>query len=393
MPDGLYFFRAPGGAVAAALPLDLEALIAEWASLRPRMARELPAAFSRDEWAYLMDFLAPANLRRPFADAFGEPIDPPATAPSRLFRPRGPVALWLPNNVSLLGPLTLVLLSLTGQPVRIKGGSHSENLTAELLAFAARHLPDGVLSRYLARQVRCEVFDRADPRNAEMAATARVRIIFGSDATAAAIEALPHPLESIGFAFVDRRSEAWVQESVLTDALLIMLLRVFAIYGQAGCTSPTRVVLLDGDAASARRLRDRLLELWPATFRQDPPMHVASASLMARQWAAALGWEARCTARNGAVIASGSLDLAPCSAPRLLAVVPATADEAVAALPANIQTIGHALEDPGAPHWLERLAATGVKRFVPLARMHHFGPVWDGWELWRQLFGAMEIQT
>jgi hypothetical protein len=152
-------------------------------------------------------------------------------------------------------------------------------------------------------------------------------------------------------------------------------------------------VLLDGDGPSATRLRDRLIDLWPVTFARDPPMHIASGNLMARQWAATLGWDAEITARNGAVIACGDLNLDGCDAPMLLTVVPATVEQAEASLPENIQTIGHALEEPGSDRWLQVLSRTRIKRFVPLGRMHHFGVLWDGWEFWRQLFEAVEIQT
>jgi hypothetical protein len=393
MFDRLSFFRSHRGVVAVSLPLDPEAVITEWSALRQSMLRERQAAFTRNEWAYLLAFLDSRNLHEPFKQAFGEPLNTHDQPVSILHRPRGAIGLWLPNNVSLLGPLTLILLSLTGQRIRIKVGSHSENLTEKFLTFAIDHLPEnGILSSYLLGNVRCEAFDRGDPRNSEMAAETQVRILFGSNAAARAIDALPHPLESLGFYFVDRRSEAWLEENVLTDDILAKLLRVFAIYGQAGCTSPKRVVLLDGNDESARQLRDRLVDLWPKIFLRDPPMHVASSNLMTRQWAAALHWNARTTFRQGAVIACGDQDLIPCEALMLLTIVPLSAEQAWSSLSANIQTIGHALKDPGSAHWLKPLAGTAVKRFVPIEQMHHFGPMWDGWEFWRGLFETMEVQ-
>ena len=62
-------------------------------------------------------------------------------------------------------------------------------------------------------------------------------------------------------------------------------------------------------------------------------------------------------------------------------------------LPANIQTIGHAVDKPADVAWLRLLAATRVKRFVPLARMHHFGPIWDGWEFWRGMFEVANVEA
>jgi hypothetical protein len=70
----------------------------------------------------------------------------------------------------------------------------------------------------------------------------------------------------------------------------------------------------------------------------------------------------------------------------------ATPKQALADLPPNIQTIGHALESPNDPAWLKLLAGSRVRRFVDLARMHHFGSIWDGQEFWRQCFETMELK-
>ena len=235
------------------------------------------------------------------------------------------------------------------------------------------------------------MFERGDPRNAEYAAAAQVRVVFGSDAAAEAIEALPHPLDSAGFAFVDRRSEAWVEPGRVDERLIETLVKVFAIYGQAGCTSPRRVVLLGASASEALALRDRVLAAWQGIIRGKPAQHIASSSTMARQWAAAVGWDAALAPGGAAVLAAGTSDLAPFEGPMALPIVGATLEEAVATLPVNIQTIGHALDDPGSERWLDLLAQTAVKRFVPLARMHHFGPLWDGADFWRQSFELVEV--
>jgi hypothetical protein len=393
MSSRIYHFEASAGRTALALPFDLDEWIGGWDSLRHAMIRTVPEPFTRDEWAYLVTFLDPHNLWQPFRQCFGSSAASSSKPAEWLIRPRGPVAVWLPNNVSLLGPLTLILISLSGNPVRLKAGSQAEDLAEAFVAFARARLPAGTLAEYLGSQVRLERFDRQDPRNREMAAQASARIVFGSDETAAAIDSLPHPPDSIAFAFSDRLSEAWIEPACADDQTLTMLIKVFAIYGQAGCTSPRRVVLLNGSMAEARRMRDRLVELWPQTITRSAPMHVASQNIMTRQLAAALGWEALSAPNNAAVIAAGSMDLPPVAGLMTLPIVPATVEQACGQLPANIQTIGHALKDASAAGWLERLAHTSIKRFVPLGRMHHFGPVWDGFGFWRQLFEEVEIGT
>ena len=144
-------FVSAGRRTLALLPFDLDAVLADWASLRPRMVREEPAPFTRDEWAYLISFLDRGNLTSAFTGAFGEPEAAQRTGPVHVVaRPGGPVALWLPNNVSLLGALTLVLLSLTGNPLWIKAGSRGDDLTRDFLRYALEKLPAGALRDHLA---------------------------------------------------------------------------------------------------------------------------------------------------------------------------------------------------------------------------------------------------
>jgi hypothetical protein len=391
MSEGLLVFEDASGRRAVLLPFRLDQRIGEWEGLRTAMIRSCPEPFSREEWAYLAAFLDAANLRAPLSGAFGLPASQQGGACAAAYRPRGPVAVWLPSNVSLLGPLVLVLLSLSGNPLRLKAGSQAADLTAVFLEFARQHLPAGQLSEYIGRQVRLEQFGRDDPRNAAMAAEAAVRIVFGSDDAVQAVEALPHPVGSMLLAFSDHRSVAWIECAVAGDEALVSLIRVFTIYGQAGCTSPSQVVLLDGRPEDALRTRDRLLDLWPRVVRHDPPAYLASENVMGRQHAAALGWQAVLAPRNAAVLAAGAFDLPPPVGRLTLPIIPATLAAAVENLPANLQTIGHVLEHPEDPAWLRLLAGTRAKRFVPLSAMHHFGPVWDGWEFWKQLFEVVPL--
>lgn len=390
MCDSLAFFESVFGRTALALPFSQPQVVAEWGALRGAMRKTVPGEFSRDEWAYLMVFLAPENLHAPFLEAFGQPVE--GGCPSRLARPRGTVAVWLPNNVSLLGPLTLILLTLTGNRILLKAGSRSDDLTGAFLAFAREHLPACPLRSHLEQYVHLEVFAHGDERQARMIEQADVRIVFGSGSAAAAVHGAAAPLRGTGFSFIDRQSQAWIEAGADTGEVLSHLIRVFAIYGQAGCTSPRRVVLLNGTRPQAEDLRSRMLELWPQVLRFQPPVHVASANTMALQWAAALGWDAAAAIHRHAVIAVGDLSLETIDAPMFLPICPATPEEAARQLPDNIQTLGHAFLDPADPRWLRLAAATPIKRLVPIARMHHFGPLWDGQRFWRQCFEEIEVQ-
>ncbi len=386
-----YFFESPAGNSAVNLPYDLDALLADFAALRSHMVRRISPDFTREEWAYLVGFLSSENLLAAFTQAFGERCNDPSNRVTMLARPRGPVALWLPNNVSLLGPLTLLLLLLSGNPIRVKGGSRSEDLVGSFLAYVREHAAPGALTEHLDRAVTHEVFDRDDPRNREMAAESKMRVVFGSDRAAEAVHALPHPLDSVGVSFSDRRSEVWVEPRALTDETLTALIKVFAIYGQAGCTSPGRVVVLDAPRSAATALRDRMLALWPRVLSRDVAPHLASQNVMARQWAAALGWDATLASHNHAVLAVGDYALPPVPSPLLLPIVAAPLEEAVAHLPPNIQTLGQGVVEPDDARWLRVLARTRIKRFVPIERMHHFGGLWDGEQFWKEAFELVQV--
>jgi hypothetical protein len=237
--------------------------------------------------------------------------------------------------------------------------------------------------------VQHEIFDRTDPRNRLWATEADLRIVFGSDEAASSIHG--HAPARTSISFGNRQSVVWIEQGAETDAVLESLIRVFSVYGTAGCTSPRAVILLGSDRQAAAAFRDRLVRMWSSVERESPAMHTASANVCCWQMALAHGWDASLTGRHHAVPAVGSVDLPLIEGPMFLPVIPATLDEAIAALPSNIQTIGHSLLNPSAPVWFRVLANTAVKRFVPLARMHHFGTTWDGSNLLRECFEEIEV--
>jgi len=392
MSSTMHIYRSPGGCSAVYLPFVLNEVIEDWSRLRAIMARKVPEAYTRDEWAYLITFLDQANLRRPFEQSFGEPVETGAEGVVGVIRRRGNIGIWLPGNVSLLGPLTMILLSLTGSRIRMKGATDAEDLTGAFLDFARSHLPEGALLKYLEDDVRYDIFERDDVRNLEMAAEADVRIVFGSDQAVRSILELDHPLGSIGIAFADRQSEAWIEKDAISDALLSDLIKVFAIYGQAGCTSPRRAVILGATSVEATDIRDRVQSLWPEVIRGAPAPHVVSENIMSRQCAAAKGWNAALAPRNAAVLVSGTTALEAIPGRMVLAFVPADFDEAVETLPDKIQTIGYGVAAPRlSVRWFDILGRTGIDRLVPIGKMHHFGPIWDGQAFWRQVFNEVEV--
>lgn len=394
MSEHLNAFKGSDGTVTAiSLPVSPRALIEDWASLRASMIKTTPESFTRDEWAYLIGFLSPENLWRPFRESFGEglPEGGGLKTANALYRPRGQVGLWLPNNVSLLGPLTMILLSLTGQRMQVKVGSRSADLTSAFVEFVLAKLKPGPLATLLKTELHCATFPRTDERNARMAAESRVRIVFGGDEAAEAIDRLPHPAGSVGYYFVDKRSEAWLEAGALSDEVLTTLIKVFTIYGRAGCTSPRRVVVFGAGEKELKTLRERLFALWPKAWPRTPPMHIASENIMASQWAAAAGWDAAMAPHHAATVCLGDGSAPEIDSLMFLPLVPGERESVTRHLPANIQTVGHALAAAPDAAWLAAIARTGVKRFVPVGQMHHFGPTWDGYEFWKGLFERVEV--
>jgi len=375
------------GANAVALPFSLDERIANWEALRREMVRGVAEAFTRDEWAYMVGFLDPVHLREVFTRTFGPQN---GARIQSLWRPRGGNAIWLPNNVSLLGPLVLILASFTGQSIRVKVGSRSDELCGSFVEYCLAKLPDNELKEYLGTSISIEAFDRNDPRNAEMAAGASVRIAFGSDQAVAAVHALPHPVDSVGISFGNKRSEAWVDAKSLDDTQVDILLKIFAIYGQAGCTSPRRVVLLGSTHEQAVELRERMLQRWPVAIKRKPAMHVASSNFMNFQWNSARGWNCKLSSGNGAVLGVGSLAQGEMQGQMSLPITWGTIPEAIEHLPKNIQTLGYISDTPES--LLASLVSTRIQRFVPVNQMHHFGPVWDGVNFWANLFEEVQVE-
>lgn len=392
MSEVLHYFRRRMDGAAVALPFQLEEIFADFAALRKTMLAEMDKAFTRDEWAYLIGFIEDCRLRGVFSDVFGEAASNAVTCRT-LYRPRGTIAVWLPKNVSLLGPLSLILLCLTGNKIRLKASVSGNDLTAQFVEYLYSHVREGALKHHVQQHVTVHRFDRQDPLNRQWAGTAQMRIVFGSDNAVSSIESLPHPPAGIGVGFSDHVSEAWLETSQVNDATIDTLIKVFAIYGRGGCTSPRRVVLLDSQVNDLYDLRRRMQTRWPLAVRRDVAMHLASTNVMAKQWASALGWNADIAPRNAAVIGIGENGEQDIDSPLFLTLHSASRDEAAASLPSNIQTIGYAVQTPEDPQWLRLLAASRAKRFVPIAQMHHFSHVWDGQAYWENSFERIEIST
>jgi hypothetical protein len=387
-------FQAVDGAGSSVLlPFNVSKLIEEWSGVRRKMFRGPLPGFTRQEWAYLIEFLSPGNLHSIFQETFGGLADEALDRKSTLvYTGRGPVAVWLPNNVGILGPLMIVLISLTGNRLHLKEGSRNGDITVEFLDFLRQGASVGWLGEYLADHVIVENFDRESPRNAQLAAVAMVRIAFGSDASVARIASLPSRPGAITICFGSKVSEIWLNGDHVSDETLSSVARTFSVYGTAACTSPQRVVLVDSDEDCARRIQQRLARSYGGVVRGVPEGHVASGTFLAYQLARALGIESEKTEGNKAVIALVSRANQVREGSYVLAITPESFADAVANRPVNLQTIGYDASDVTMLNKLILNAPLlGASRIVPIEKMHHFGHVWDGQSFWRHCFSATTI--
>ena len=366
--------------IKAVLETPFEDVIQEWSEVRKVMIRKRSSEFTRDEWAYLISFLNPDSLFQNIENelhTLGE---------TSLLKPVSKIALWLPNNVSLLGPLTSILLSLISPELKVKSGSRGKNLLATFNQWIIENTDAEKIKSWINTKVSVENFDRTDPRNTLMAKWADRRILFGGNAAAESIENLPHPIGSKGIYFTDKVSEVWIDSSSINSDNIITLGKVFAIYGQAGCTSPKRVVLVDGSKSDCQKLATLMQENWKSIRINQPEMFYASEVIMAEQVNHFNGVDCYILGQNEGIVTI--IDSEPKAHPINMNLTLQTlpASEILSTQAENLQTVGYFLNDPKDEKWLRLLSRTPATRFVPCSQMHHFSMKWDGLEWWRDLF-------
>lgn len=368
------------------LPVPLPELLEEWNEVRKLMIRKMNSDFTRHEWAYLISFLDPKELENVFNRELCSDQD-------LLFRPVSKVALWLPNNVSLLGPLTFILLSLVAPELRVKLGSRGKNLLGSFTNWIVENTQGRILKEWIKEKVQIANFDRTDPRNAEMAGWAERRILFGGNSAAEAIESLPHPLGSKAFYFTDKVSEAWVEPSCITKENVVKLGKVFSIYGQAGCTSPKRVLIPGGTKEDAMKIVNLFKSHWREIQINPAELFTASELIMSSQINNFSGIDQGIIGSNEALISIIKKGEIPYPSNSSLVLYPISESEILESQASNLQTIGHVLEEPENEKWKAIFTKSPATRFVSVESMHHFSPRWDGISWWRELFTIQEWKT
>lgn len=386
-------FDHAGHMVRMMLPYNLDALLSDAQALVRQMIKTGPTlSFTRDEWAYLIHTFQPKSLISVFTDTFGPMVT--AANPDdqrRYLISRETATVWLPNNVSLLGPLMVNNLLLAGLTVFAKSGSHASPLLNELQSYISNNAPNGTLKSLWQNKLRTEQFDRKDPRNETWSYEADVRLAFGNDTSIQAIKSLPSKSNSPFFGFGDHSSEIWISpKEAATSDTVQNILNVFRIYGKRGCTSPARVVIIDGTVGDAQDLALKLQTRWNEIKAPRPAPHLVSETIMADQVARASGAVSFRTHDGGAVFIAGDVTHFDLPGQMTLPIMALDIPAALSSQKANIQTVGVAADDGWVTDWKPQLITSGALRVVSVQKMHYFGPHWDGMPYWRSCFREIE---
>ncbi len=387
-----YFFQFGQQINKIVLPYDLQLFFSSIENMRQDMIRNKLKEFTRDEWAYLLSFLSTENLWKVFLNTFGSRLSHNDSATYNcIYKPRGIVTIWLPNNVSMLGPLSYIMALLSGCQVVLKIGSSGENLSTPFYEYLIMKL-NSHLREYIKTHTQIVTVSRDSPMLNDISYKSDVRVFFGSDDSWKNVSALKKKDSCVDIPFLDHVSEAWIEVSQVTDNLLKTFLKVFNIYGQAGCTSPKKLVLIGGSSSDAKIIRQNIISLWDQkTIPKNITPHIASQNLLAHQRALALGYDSLIADQNSAVFAVGDENKKYFSSYFFLPIFTGSLDWAINQLPANIQTIGLASPKDMELHMVGKLVNTNVKRVVGIDKMHHFGQFWDGYEYWRSFFECIEV--
>ena len=368
---------------------DIPGIMEDWDKIRKIMLKKPPPEFTRDELAYLVNFISKRELMEIYISTFGD-LTQTSRNGHRIIKPIGNVSLWSPNNVSLLAPLTMVLVSISGNKLRIKLGSKGADLCTPLIDWIKENSKPGPLVEWMERELSVKSFGRESELNRKWSEWANVRIVFGSDMGCKAISDLPCSEETRTFLFSNKVSQIWCTKNDMDSSQIETLIKVFSIYGTAGCTSPRIVKIIDGSLEDCDTLARRISIHWDSVIHEETEMHSASQNLLSHQIAKSQGWESWMLGKNSAVIAVGGPELNPPEGNRILPITYSSLDYSFSDLPPEIQTIGYSLPNDLLDKIEKNMVNYNIKRIVPMGEMHHFGPIWDGMHFWRGMFIEVE---
>lgn len=356
-----------------------------------------PDIRSRAEAAALAFWLRPANLAALERD-FG------TERPGTLRVPTGLALHFPPANVDTMFVYSWALALLCGNRNVVRLSRRRGALASRLLELATDSL---AAHPELAAGNAFIEYGHDEAITAALSAACDLRIIWGGNASVAAIRAVPLPPRAKEVAFADRLSLAALSAGAVlatSEAELAELARklfndVYS-FDQMGCSSPRLLVWVgDGAEGAQERLTQAMeAELARRGHHIDPALATAKLTFT---YGLALDGKARALCRTSTdwIIADLGDGLpAPlphdhCGGGLLLACRVERLEDIAAAIDRSVQTLSHFGFDA---EQLESLARAcggrGIDRIVPVGEALAFGPLWDGYNLFAEMTRVVAIR-
>jgi Acyl-CoA reductase (LuxC) len=390
--DGL--LRAPAPAPFDPRAIDACDAIAR-ALFRDPLARPHPELIALASW------LRRSSTRRLAAEAYA--LTPPGVA----LAGRGLAFHLPPANVETMAMYSLAIALLCGNRNVIRISSRAGAVTERLLAAlrsvlaAPEHADVRAGTALLAWGHEREPTERCS-------AACDVRVVWGGDATVAAVRAVPLPAAAKELVFADRHSLAAVDAAAwlaagpdLRDELTRRLANDAYWFDQQACSSPRLIVWCGGerDAATASAdLFDRLAQRL-GERGYELPLGAVTGKLA---WLAGAAIDRpivrACSHGNALTVATlATLERLDRSHPGagtfLEAVVPDLAALAPHVDRRDQTLVAFGFQEPALRRFAAAVAGRGIDRIVPFGAALAFSHHWDGMNLLLELSRHVSVQA
>ncbi len=317
--------------------------------------------------------------------------------------PRGTALHVTPANVDtqFLYSWALSLLAGNRNLVRLSG---RERPLQDLLAARIDALLAQPRHRALAQANRLIRYPHDAAASAALSARVQLRIVWGGDATVAALRRVPLPADALELCFPDRLSLALLDAAGIADqdpaALARALYNDVYAFGQLACSSPRQGVWWGGQQAVARGREPLWAALQahaataaePAAGGGTPMDRLVAAQLAACDGAASRVWQGPLLTRIELRAADPARLAGHCGGGLLYEHRIADLDGLLPWLDPGVQTCSYAgLPREALAHWLARALPAGGLRFVPLGQALTFSDLWDGLALLEDCCRVVEV--
>ena len=121
----------------------------------------------------------------------------------------------------------MILVSITGNKLRIKLGSSGSDLCTPLVEWIKNSLESGPLVNWLENDVSIERFGRESEMNRFLSEWSDVRIVFGSDLGCEEVSKLPCKENSRTYLFSNKVSQIWCSIKEMDENKIKTLIKVF----------------------------------------------------------------------------------------------------------------------------------------------------------------------